>query len=557
MKVAKVDEDDGGGIFGTIQIYYEKLLRWNLNRPYVLIITVIPLFILSLYGIGTLPFVFMPDSEKTVVSVNIELPIGTAIEKTDGIVKNIEDFIKSELFISEEELKKQSEELKKQSEQKHDGTPHAEGVVSWSSYVGKGAPKYDLGYSPPEANSYSAHILINTTSANVNQKVIDSLDEYCLNTFPDIKATISRLKTGGGSSDPVAVRITGKDREELSLIVDSLKEEMRKVEGTRNVADDWGMAVKKFLVKIDPVKCQLAGINNQDVAVSLQTMLTGAKIGDFRDGDKVIPITMINADYQTMTIESLESINVRAQDSDNNVPLRQVANIQIIWEPAKILRRDLFKTMTVTSGLGSNYTASDVTKNILPWLEEASKSWPEGYTFELGGESEDSGKAMGAVTDNLPLSFAIIVLLLIGQFNSLRKPAIVLLTIPLGLIGVVGGLIGAGSYFGFMAFLGVISLAGIVINNAIVLLDRIELEITELGKKPGNAIVAAGSQRLRPIILTTLTTALGLIPLWLGGGLMWEPMAIGIIFGLLFATVLTLLFVPVLYKVFFRVNMAE
>ena len=522
------------GIFERLQRYYEIILSWNLKRPFILITIVVMLFVISLWGISFLPFVFMPDSEKTVVSANLELPIGTAIEKTDRIVGEIEHYIRSNLLV---------------------GDDKKEGVVSFSSYVGKGAPKYDLGYSPPETNSYSAHILINTSSPDINQSVIDSLDAFCMNNFPDLKAVVSRLKSGGASSDPVSVRITGKNPEHFYPIVDSIKGKLREIPGTKTIADDWGMPVKKFIIKIDPIKTQLAGITNQDVAVSLQTILTGASIGDYREGDKVISIMMINADWKTLDIEQIESLNITAQESGKNVPLRQVADIDLVWEPAKILRRDLYRTITVSSDLVSGYTARDVTDKLVPWLKEQQKDWPRGYSFEPGGELEDSGKAMGAVTEKLPLSFFIIVLLLIGQFNSLRKPAMVLLTIPLGLIGVVGGLLAAGSYFGFMGFLGLISLAGIVINNAIVLLDRIKIEMDEFNKEPGEAIIAAGTQRFRPIILTTATTSFGLIPLWLGGGLMWEPMAIGIIFGLLFATVLTLLFVPALYKVFFRVKM--
>jgi multidrug efflux pump subunit AcrB len=195
-----------------------------------------------------------------------------------------------------------------------------------------------------------------------------------------------------------------------------------------------------------------------------------------------------------------------------------------------------------------------LTSELLPWLEEASKKWPPGYSFTLGGESEQSGEAMGAVIAKLPLAGFIILLLLILQFNSFRKTFIVLATIPLGLIGVILGLLVFNSSFGFMAFLGIISLAGIVINNAIVLLDRIKIEIDELGKSEYDGIVAAAQQRFRPILLTTFTTTLGLIPLYLGGGEMWEPMAISIMIGLLFATVITLLFVPVMYKVLFRVK---
>jgi multidrug efflux pump subunit AcrB len=172
----------------------------------------------------------------------------------------------------------------------------------------------------------------------------------------------------------------------------------------------------------------------------------------------------------------------------------------------------------------------------------------------LGGEVEASGESQASIAAKLPLAFLIIILLLVGQFNSIRRPAIVLMTIPLGLIGVVAGLILLRSYFGFMTLLGVVSLAGIVINNAIVLLDRIRIEQEENNRGPQAAIVEAAQRRLRPILLTTATTIGGLIPLYLGGGPMWEPMAIAIMFGLLFATMLTLGVVPVMYSVLFRVN---
>ena len=200
------------------------------------------------------------------------------------------------------------------------------------------------------------------------------------------------------------------------------------------------------------------------------------------------------------------------------------------------------------------YTANEIMLQLLPELEQSGNYWQLGYRYFPGGEAEESAKAMNAVTEKLPISIFIILLLLIGQFNSIRKSGIVLLTIPLGLIGVVAGLLIARSYFGFMAFMGLISLAGIIINNAIVLLDRIKIEQDEFKRPPQEAIIVAAQQRFRPILLTTATTSLGLIPLWVGGGIMWRPMAITIIFGLLFATVITLLFVPILYKSFFRIS---
>ncbi|MFC2080746.1 efflux RND transporter permease subunit, partial [Bacteroidota bacterium] len=340
----------------------------------------------------------------------------------------------------------------------------------------------------------------------------------------------------------------------LYELASSVKQNLDAIPGTKNVDDNWGVRNKKIIVDIDQVKAKLAGVSSQDIAISLQTVLAGSYIGQFREGDKVIPIIMRNQQSEAQDIDKLESLNIYAQYSGMNVPLKQVANIKIIWEASKIFRRDLYRTITVTSEVKDGYTANAIMQQLIPELKNKVKSWPQGYQYTPGGEAEESADAMNAVAEKLPISMFIILLLLIGQFNSIRKSAIVLLTIPLGLIGVVAGLLITKSYFGFVAFMGLISLAGIIINNAIVLLDRINIEQEEFKRPPQEAIIVASQQRLRPILLTTATTSLGLIPLWIGGGTLWRPMAITIIFGLLFATIITLLFVPVLYKSFFRIS---
>jgi multidrug efflux pump subunit AcrB len=209
----------------------------------------------------------------------------------------------------------------------------------------------------------------------------------------------------------------------------------------------------------------------------------------------------------------------------------------------------------VRSQLESGYSAIDlINTELSPWLSEFSQNWPVGFKYEFGGELESSEEANASINAQLPTAMFIILVLLVGQFNSFRKTFIVLITIPFGLIGVVLGLLLLKSYFGFMTFLGVISLAGIVINNAIVLIDRIKLELTELKKAPQDAIIDSSLQRFRPILLTTATTVAGLTPLYFGGGVMFRPMAIAIIFGLLFSTVLTLVFVPVAYSLFYKVK---
>ncbi|MCP5049370.1 MAG: efflux RND transporter permease subunit [bacterium] len=529
----KTGDKKKADIFDKSAVYYRDLLVFCLKKPTILILVILALFTGSIYLMRFIPMNFMPKSDRAIVSANIELPLGTRIERTEEVVNDIETFIKENLATAADREK---------------------GIVNWSSYVGEGAPKYDLGYTAPEASPNAAHILMNTTGDDINDEVIRKLDLFIFENFPDVTRRVSRLLSGGGSADPVAVRVSGKDPEKLSRIVEGIKTKLASIPGSQNISDDWGAQSKKIMINIHPAKAQLAGLSNQDIAVSLQTLLSGAQTGQYREGDNVIPIIMRNEKARNLDIGDLESLNIFAQQSGKNVPLKQAADVEVVWEAPKIKRRDLYKTITVSSDLQEGYTASDVTNQLVPWLKKQRQGWGLGYKYHMGGDAESSGKAMGAVADKFVFSIFIIILLLIGQFNSIRKPAIILMTIPLGMIGVILGLLLTGSYFGFMGFLGIISLSGIVINNAIVLLDRIEIELTELGRTHWDAIVEAAGQRYRPILLTTFTTSLGLVPLWMGGGVMWEPMAISIIFGLLFATVLTLLFIPVMYKLFFKVR---
>ena len=517
---------------GRLNGQYKELLLKALARPYSFMGIIGGLFVLSLFGFGLLPFIFFPDSERNLLTVNLNLPSGTKIETTTARAERLESYIADSLLVSEERRR---------------------GVTDWATFVSEGPPPYDLGYQPGEANSGYAHMLLNTSSGDDNQWVIDRLNDFCFRSFPDAEVQVSRLAGGGGGRD-VAVRITGPDPNELFGLAERIKQKLNEISTAQNIGDDWGPKIKKVVVEINQSKTRNAGLTNQDIALSLQTALTGFNTGAFREGDQSLPIVLRNESSQDVDVRQLESINIYVQGSGSNVPLGQVAQILPQWQLAKIKRRDLYRTLTVTCDAKSGFTAQDITDLLIPWLEDDSESWKQGYRYELGGESEQSSEAMSAVVAKLPLSGFIILALLIVQFNSFRKTFIVLSTIPLGLIGVIAGLLVFRSFFGFFAFLGLISLAGIVINNAIVLIDRIQFELNQSGRASIEAIVAAAQQRFRPILLTTCTTTLGLIPLYLGGGLMWEPMAVAIMVGLLFATVITLLFVPVLYKILFAVK---
>ncbi len=523
---------DLDALFDKLKVYYERILLKVLRAKALFIIAILLLFFASMFGFSLVPFIFFPDSDRNLITVDINLPLGTKIEVSEGVVKSIETYLKDSLLVNEDRMS---------------------GVTDWSSFIGQGPESYDLGYSQDESNSSYAHMLVNTSSGDENQRLINLLDDFCFRSFPNADIKVNRLGQGGGGT-PIEIRISGNKPDLLTAIADQVKLQLTAVPGTKNVKDDWGPKIKKFVVDIDQNRAQAAGVSNQDIAISLNTVLNGFRTGEFRYHDKTIPILMRSEDSQEQTFESLQTLNIYAQNSGRSVPLIQVANILPQWQYAKIKRKDLFKTITIQSYLREGANASEIMSEVKPWLDEQKNNWPTGYFYELGGDSENTADNMGAVVKYLPLSAFIILMLLIIQFNSMRKTFMVISTIPLGIIGVVIGLIIFRSSFGFMGFLGIISLAGIVINNAIVLIDRIEIEINDFNREPAAAVVEAAKQRFRPILLTTFTTTLGLIPLYLGGGVMWEPMAVAIIVGLLFATVITLLFIPVLYSILYKVK---
>ncbi len=519
-------------IIAKLKEYYKDLILIALTNKWKVIIGIFLIFFASLYGFTKIPFIFFPDSDRNMITVDINLPEGNKIERTTEVVKRIEQYMTDSLLLNDSRIA---------------------GISDWSSYIGEGPESYDLGYSPDEANSNYAHILVNTSSFDENNNMIAKLDNFTFNNFPNADIKVGALGAGGGGT-PIEIKISGNSPDDLSQIAEAVKLKLSGISGTKNVKDDWGPKSKKFLIEIDQNRAQSAGITSQDIATSLQTVLDGFQTGEYREDDKSIPILMRSDDNQQQSLASLETLNVYSQNSGASVPLLQVASIVPQWQYSKIKRFDLRRTVNVTSELRASGNASAITEEITPWLEEQKQNWPQGYRYEFGGEAKQSAESMGSVIGYLPISAFIIVLLLIIQFNSFRKMTMVVLTIPLGIIGVVIGLLVFNEAFGFMPFLGVISLAGIVINNAIVLIDRMEIEQRDLGRTEQDAVIAACLQRFRPILLATFTTVLGLIPLYISGGEMWEGMAIGIMVGLLFGTVITLLFIPSLYSALFKVS---
>ncbi|MDD9939694.1 MAG: efflux RND transporter permease subunit [Myxococcales bacterium] len=508
---------------------YRTALRWVIRFRWLSVLIVVLSFVGTMQLFKLIPNIFFPPKDLPFFMAELSLTPGASMEATEALAREVDGFLERELTAE----------------------GGGEGVTGWTTFIGETPPPFTLGYSPKPSDSAYCELMVHTTSAAALPRLMERLHRWAIDRFPDVHANIRPLGNGPPVDKPVQIRISGPDVERVFGLIDGVSRQLATIPGTRGIHDDWGNRVKKFAVSIDDQRARRAGLSNQDVAISLQTFLSGLETTRYRENDKSIPVLLRSRAADRRDLDRLSTLAVFEQRTGRSVPLTQVADVSLRWQPAKVLRRNRYRTVTINASVEDGVTAASVFSRMKPWLEQEAREWPVGYRWEFGGEFESSVKANASIGAKLPIAALSILLLLVWQFNSLRKPAIVLSTIVLGMMGVVLGLLTMKSYFGFMTLLGVISLAGIVINNAIVLLDRIEIEVGA-GREQLDAVIVASQQRVRPILLTTATTVASLIPLYVSGGPMWEPMAVAIMFGLVFATILTLLVVPLLYSIAYR-----
>jgi multidrug efflux pump len=503
---------------------YTKMLTFTLRwRTFTLLIAASTL-VLGLAGLQLVPSTFFPNNERPVVTIGLEMPATTPIETTEHVAAEFEQFLSKK-----------------------------EDVLDWTTYIGSGAPRYVLTYSPESPKPEYAYIMANLTTDRASTHLIDELREWASTRFLDLELTLRRLEYGPIVKYPIEVRIQGRDYETLIKLSNAMKKELATIPGSVNISDDWGTPKKKLAVDVDQAAALRAGVTSQDVANSLQTYLVGFETTKFRRGKDLIPILLRSEDKDREDASRVQGLSVYSQGHTGAVvPLLQVAKLDPTWQPPRIFRRDRLRTVTVRSDLLPGYVAEQVLKPLLAWTEKTTPAWPPGYSYAVGGEEEESSKAEASIYSKIPISILVILLLLMIQFNSWKHVLIILLTVPLSIFGVVIGLLVTRNDMGFIAFLGVIALAGIVIVNGVVLLDRIRLEL-DRGLAPHQAVVTASRRRLIPIILTAATTIGGMIPLIIGGGPMFSPMAVAIAFGLLFSTAFNIFVIPNLYTLFFRI----
>ena len=516
-----------------LYLVYRSVLLFTLKHKLMFGVFVLAIFFAAIKGIAFVKVIFIEPSEDPVFNGALEMPLGTSIETSQAVIDDIDQYIHNTFY------------------QPKEGVPT---IKNWLTFIGTGGPRLTLGLNPPNQNPANAFLIANTINGKDVEPIIQGIEKYAAVNYPDLSLRLSRLENGPPVGYPIQIRLSGPEFKPLYSIAEQITDYLYDQPEVYSVKNTWGKQTKKLLVEVDQERARRAGVTSDDVAYSLKASLAGIDMTEFREDDKLIPITLRSIAADRQDISKLDGTSIYSEATGKSVPLKQVADVHLVFEPGMIERRDRDRTITLKAKLYPGATANDINLTLSPWLQESQLNWPKDYYYNEGGESEEAEKGNASIAAKMPIAGMVILLLLVAQFNSVRRPIIIFTTIPLGIIGVTFGLLIANSSFGFFTILGIISLAGIIINNAIVLIDRIKIEIDELGKQQTDAIIDACLQRVRPILLTTATTVLGMMPLWWGGTAMFRPMAVTIIFGLFFATFLTLLLVPVLYSVLFRVS---
>ena len=534
LKISKTSETGEQEFDGRWYAYYRGLLGASLRCPIRFFSVIVGMFLLAVVGLGQVRQEFIAPSEDPVFTAKLEMPLGTSIAASQKIMDSVDGFVRETYFDVENPK-----------------------IRNWLTFIGEGGPRLQLSLNPPNPNPANTFLVANTTDGKVVEEVMIGIEQFVRENHPDLATQVQRLQNGPPVDYPIIVRLSGHDIDTLYRNAAQVSNYLHEIPGVTNVKNSWGLQTKKLMVRVNQELARRSGVTSEDVAYSLQAGLTGIDLTQYREGDEIIPVTLRTVAADRQDLSKLDGLTVYSQGTRRHVPLKQVADVFLSFEAGIIERRDRERTLSLNVQLAPETTAAEVVQGLVPWLQSVEEGWPAGHEFSIGGETESSGDANASIAAELPTAGMLILLLLVAQFNSMRRPIIILMTIPLGLIGVTFGLLVADSSFGFFTILGLISLCGIIINNAIVLLDRIAVEIKENGRREADAVLIACQQRFRPILLTTATTVLGMTPLLWGGTAMFKPMAITIIFGLAFATMLTLLVVPVLYSLFFQVRYAD
>ena len=509
---------------GKIYVMYRALLNSLLDKRYVVLLATFAVLAGGGYVGSQLVREMFGHSDRNQFLVYVDLPAGYSIEATDEVVQRLTGWLSDESV-----------------------NPEITGTIA---YVGTGGPRFVLVLAPFDPDPHRAFIIANTETGDQVVEVAARVRSHIAASLPGVEGRVKQMWTSGPEPGFLEIRLYGPDAWQLYAKGVELTDRVRAMPGTTDIRNNWENTVMKAPVMVDQARARRAGISSLEVAYSLQAYIDGIKASEYREGDQAIPIVMQSVEEERVQGSDFFNIRVYGAGKGTDVPLIQIADIQGEWDFSRVARRNQEQALTVEFK-HEVLKAPELLEAIRPEIEALGLA--EDYRWEVGGEIEQQAETMPKLFKYLPHCGLLIVVLLIWQFNSIRRPGIILFTLPLAFVGALVGLFLFRAPFDFFGILGLLSLAGIIINNGIVLIDRIDIERNE-GRDPYTAIVEATVSRFRPICMTTITTILGVMPLIISRDPVFYSLALIIANGLAFGTVLTLGVVPMLYAVLFNVK---
>jgi multidrug efflux pump len=496
-------------------------VEWCVAHRRTVLVATLAAFAASLFLFRFVPQQFFPSSSRPELVVDLRLPEGSSFAATFDAARKLERILDGE-----------------------------QGVESYVAYVGAGSPRFYLPLDQQLQQSNFAQFVLVARSNAEREKVRARLIALFEEDFPGLRGRVARLENGPPTGFQVQFRVSGDDVPEVRRIAREVAAAVHADPATTNVQFDWDEPTKVVRLEVDQNKARLLGISSQDLAAFLNNSVSGFVVTQYREGDRQIDVVLRGAAAERAQLSFLKDLAIPTR-SGKAVPITQVADIRHELEDGIVWRRNRLPTITVRADVKGDAQGPDVANRISPRLDPLRATLPAGYRIELGGAIEDSTKGQKSIAAGVPLLLLVVLTLLMLQLQSFSRTLMVVLTAPLGLIGVTAALLAFRMPFGFVAMLGTIALSGIIMRNSVILVDQIDRDIAA-GESPWQAIVNATVRRFRPIVLTAAAAVLALIPLVRSD--FFGPMAVAMMGGILFATVLTLAYLPALYATWFRVR---
>ncbi len=508
---------------GLLFSFYKSLLNACLRFRWLTVFVMLALLFAAVVAFSQVKNSFFPASNTPMFYLDYWRYQGSDIRQTQIDIEQIEDYLLAKPEVAEV-----------------------------TSTIGQGMPRFMLTYAPEKIYPAYGQLIIRVKNAEILTEVINDVRQYMADNFLEAQVKLKRLEIGPSTDAKIEARFSGPDPDVLRQLASQAKDILREDVGAFNIKDDWRVPTKVIRAQVNEQKAHRLGISKSDIDQVLLTNFSGQQVGLYRDGTQLLPIVARSPKLERLNVDSLQDLQIYSPALHTYLPITQVVKrFNVEWEDSLIMRRDRKRTITVMADhdLLGNETAAKLFARVKEPLEMM--ELPHGYQMAWGGEYESSSNATLAIFGSLPLGYLAMFVITLLLFNSLKQTLVIWVTVPLALIGVAFGLLTMNAPFSFMALLGLLSLSGMLIKNGIVLVDQINLELSE-GVKPYQAIVSSGVSRVRPVSMAAITTILGMVPLLFD--VFFKSMAVTIMFGLGFATILTLICIPVLYAIAYRVH---